>query len=349
MNVPAEQTPEPSPGWTAEREITPGAARQLIREAFAQLAGIELEEFAQGWDNTALRARTGTAGAGDVIFRFPRRAIALAGIRREVAWLPQLAPLLPLPVPVPAFVGLWSPASDSPDSDSPASEEEPWPFWGAALLPGSELAMAAPALEQRLEPAGQLGAFLRVLHTLPPDGFTIAGDAKLPLDPLGRANPAQRLAKTAACLDRLRECGLPAPFDAASDLINRAAELASPGRRAVICHGDLHARHILVGQGDAPAAASPQVTGIIDWGDLCLADPAVDLSIAFGAFSGPSRQAFFDAYGPIDADRELRARALAVSLNALLSEYAIAHVGAAGSVSALLPEVCDALARAVAD
>jgi aminoglycoside phosphotransferase (APT) family kinase protein len=41
----------------------------------------------------------------------------------------------------------------------------------------------------------------------------------------------------------------------------------------VLCHGDLHVRHLLV-DGDGSAA------GVIDWGDLCLADAAVDLSIA---------------------------------------------------------------------
>ena len=80
----------------------------------------------------------------------------------------------------------------------------------------------------------------------------------------------------------------------------------------MICHGDLHARHVLL-------AEDLTISGIIDWGDLCVADPAVDLSIAFGAFEGPSRQAFFASYGPIDGVRDLRARALAVSLNALLA------------------------------
>jgi hypothetical protein len=53
-----------------------------------------------------------------------------------------------------------------------------------------------------------------------------------------------------------------------------------PGRGAlVLCHGDLHVRHLLI-DGDGSAA------GVIDWGDLCLADAAVDLSIAYFAFAG---------------------------------------------------------------
>jgi aminoglycoside phosphotransferase (APT) family kinase protein len=318
------------PAWTPEREITPAGARRLVCESFPELTGAVVELFAQGWDNTAVRVRL---GSDDLIFRFPRRAIALAGIRRELAWLPQLASLLPLPIPVPTFSGSWT-----------SGEGEAWPFWGARMLSGNEFAEAALASEQRHQPASRLGAFLRVLHGLAPSDIAVAADAGLAFDPMNRGDPAPRAASTNACLDRLHERGLNAPLDAAAELVTRAAQLPPPLRPGVICHGDLHVRHVLV---STTGVAAPDITGVIDWGDLCLADPAVDLSIAFAAFSGEQRRAFFAAYGPIDADRELRARALAVSLSALLTEYALAQVRPDGSASALMPEVCDGLARAL--
>jgi aminoglycoside phosphotransferase (APT) family kinase protein len=273
------------PAWTPEREITLAEARQLVAAGFPDLANAEVELFAQGWDNTAVRWRS--SRLGELVFRFPRRAIALAGVRRELAWLPQLAPLLPIPIPHPAFAGSWS-----------SEGSEAWPFWGAPMLPGTELAVLIElAPRQRADLAGQLGAFLRVLHDVQPGDFEIAGDAQLAVDPMDRGPPS------------------------------------------VICHGDLHVRHVLVG-GSA-------ITGVIDWGDLCLADPAVDLSIAFAAFSEDQRQAFFTAYGSIDPDRELRARALAISLSALLTEYAMAQVSRDGSASPLLPEVSNGLSRAL--
>jgi aminoglycoside phosphotransferase (APT) family kinase protein len=62
---------------------------------------------------------------------------------------------------------------------------------------------------------------------------------------------------------------------------------------------------------------------VIDWGDSCLADASVDLSLAFCAFAGTTRRALLDAYGrPVDEERELRARVLAVSLCAALADYA---------------------------
>ncbi len=338
------------PTWTPERETDVAIARQLIRTDFPALADAEVRPFAQGWDNTAFLVRP--SSGSDLVFRFPRRAIALPGIRRELAWLPQLAPLLPAAIPVPQFLGSWNPedylAADRARSADNA--DAPWPFWGAAMLAGDELAIAAPAADERLVLARQLGAFLRELHSLDPGEFSVDTAAQLAVDPLNRGNPARRAETTAACLDRLRAAGLGAALDAAAELTARAAQLPPPPAPGVICHGDLHVRHVLVGP---PNARSPQVTGIIDWGDLCLADPAVDLSIAFGAFSGASRDAFFAAYGPINADRELRARALAISLNALLSEYALAHVdtqvASEASVRALLPEVSGALGRTLQD
>jgi aminoglycoside phosphotransferase (APT) family kinase protein len=318
-----------APTWTAEREISPALAGRLIRSQFPELADASVEPFAQGWDNTAFLVIC--ADATELVFRFPRRAIALPGIRRELAWLPRLAPLLPIPIPLPRFRGSWAAGDDA------------WPFWGAAMLPGDELAMTAPPAGERLVPARQLGAFLRALHSLEPPATGADPPAALPVDPMNRGHPAERAPNTLACLGRLDQAGLGAPLAAAAALIDRAAQLPPPATPGVICHGDLHVRHVLLG----PAADGSRATAVIDWGDLCQADPAVDLSIAFAAFSGAAREEFFAVYGPIDAERELRARALAVSLSALLTDYALAHVGAAGSISALLPEVSDGLSRAL--
>ena len=104
----------------------------------------------------------------------------------------------------------------------------------------------------------------------------------------------------------------------------------------VVSHGDLHVRHLLV-DGNARAA------GVIDWGDLCLAAPSVDLSLAYGGFAGEARTALLSEYGPVGAEQEMRARVLAVFLCAALAEYA-ADTGRAR----LLSEALAGLTRAVA-
>ncbi len=117
----------------------------------------------------------------------------------------------------------------------------------------------------------------------------------------------------------------------------RASYSRAGGGSLVVSHGDLHVRHLLV---DRDGSA----TGIIDWGDLCLADPAVDLSIAYFGFAGEARAHLLAAYRrPVSAERELAARACAVSLAASLAEYA-----ADDGRAPLLRECVAGLRRAVA-
>jgi len=83
----------------------------------------------------------------------------------------------------------------------------------------------------------------------------------------------------------------------------------------VLVHGDLHVRHLLVDEGGA-------LTGVIDWGDVCRADRAADLSLVWSLLPPAGRAAFLDEYGPVDEGTLLRARVLALFLCALLAVYA---------------------------
>jgi aminoglycoside phosphotransferase (APT) family kinase protein len=270
--------------WSPERVVDPAEAAGLIGAQFPQLRGAPVEPLATGWDNTVHLVDRRW------VFRFPRRAVALPGVEHEIAVLPRLAIRLPLAVPVPEFVG-------------EPSHRYPWPFWGAALIPGRELAEVETA-----EPAAALGRFLRALHD------TDHAALELPHDPMDRGVPAVRAGKARPVLDRLVTRGVVVP-SAVTALLLRADVADPPPGPAVLAHGDLHIRHVLVdGAGRA--------TGVIDWGDLCLADPAVDLSLAYGGFAGPARDALLAAYGPVPPERELAARVLAVSLCASLAEYA---------------------------
>ena len=100
--------------WSAEVVVDEHLARRLIGE-FPELETSSLRPLAEGWDNAVWVL--------DERWAFPRRAIAIPGVERELATLPRLASLLPLPVPEPVFVG------------RPA-DGYPWPFFGSRLLPG---------------------------------------------------------------------------------------------------------------------------------------------------------------------------------------------------------------------
>lgn len=281
------------PVWDPEVEVDVSRARALIGEQFPELADRPMRELASGWDNVVHLVDERW------VFRFPRRRIAVAGVQREIEVLARLAPNLPLPVPVPRFVGAPSGAY-------------PWPWFGTPYLEGAELAEAGLADAEREEIATSMGAFLRALHDPALASRVAAG---LPVDPMRRADMPFRVAVARRQLDELVAAGLWRRDPAVDELLAEAAGLPPPSR-VVVLHGDLHARHVLV----APDGAG--VAGVIDWGDVCTGDPSVDLSFAYAAFEGAARAAFIARYGPIDRLAELRARVIAAFVAAALLAYA---------------------------
>ncbi len=92
------------------------------------------------------------------------------------------------------------------------------------------------------------------------------------------------------------------------------AELLPPSRARALVHGDLHVRHVLVEEGT--------LSGVIDWGDVCLSDPAIDLVLVWSLLPPEGRAGFVAEYGPVSDEQLLRARVLALFLSATLLLYA---------------------------
>jgi aminoglycoside phosphotransferase (APT) family kinase protein len=130
--------------WDPEIAVDPALCRRLLEEQFPHLAGQQVRLLGAGWDNTVY------AVGEEWVFRFPRRQVVVTGLEVEIDVLPDLAPLLPLPIPVPQHVGV-------------PSDDFPWPFFGARMLPGVELCDASETSRERL--ASQVGRFLRQLHS----------------------------------------------------------------------------------------------------------------------------------------------------------------------------------------
>jgi aminoglycoside phosphotransferase (APT) family kinase protein len=299
------------PEWSPELVVDEPLARRLIADSFPQFEPGRLTLLAQGWDNAVWAGDDGWA------FRFPQRELGVRGVERELEVLPRLASLLPLPIPVPILKG-------EPRGDYP------WPWFGFRLLPGREAALAAIDDAARLRLAVPLARFLRMLHDR---GVDAVADLDVPVDPLGRGDPTVRVPRIRERLEELRRLGLGPPPETLETLLEVATSLP-PSLDEVLVHGDLHARHLLVDDDGAP-------TGVIDWGDVCLADPAVDLSLSWSLLPPAARRGFEHAYGAVDEATQVRARLLAVDLCASLAVY-----GRAEGVPALERESLAGLARA---
>lgn len=277
--------------WLADQEIKVGVARSVLEEQFPQLAPVSLRHLGTGWDNAAYVVNDA------IVFRFPRREIAVELLAVETAFLPQIVQRVPLAVPDPRWLGTPSEAFD-------------WPFAGYPLLPGRTACVADLSPQQRYLCAAPLGDFLRALHAIPSEE---AGRWGVPPDTIRRLDLAHRLPQVTARFDQIERGGLADNVPAARAALARAQGEYSPGTRCLV-HGDLYARHLIVD-------AAGTLTAVIDWGDAHRGDPAIDLAIAWSFLPPESRNAFLAAYGAITPAAWARARFKALYSMAMIIVY----------------------------
>jgi aminoglycoside phosphotransferase (APT) family kinase protein len=256
--------------WSPEHVLTPEQARLLVEAAFPRLAPAAVQALGVGFDNTAFRVN------GEYVFRFPRRQVAVPLIEAETRLLPMIAPRLPLAVPVPVLNGR-------------PMAGYPWPWSGYRMIPGRTACAAAPDDAARAATAEPLARFLAALHAVPAD---LAAGAGAGPDTWRRLDLAHRRPQAQDNLRRLAGRGVvqdPGPLQRILD----GAPAAYVPRGDTLVHGDLYVRHLLVDSDN-------RLTGVIDWGDAHLGDPAVDLAVAHTFLPPAAHAVFRRCYGVID-------------------------------------------------
>jgi aminoglycoside phosphotransferase (APT) family kinase protein len=231
------------------------------------------------WSDLPLR-RAQPDGTVHAIFRLgdelsvrvPRVDGSESSESKELEWLPRLAPRLPVEIPVP--VGQGHPTDDYP-----------W-FWeihtwvDGEMLPIDEI--------DAVQAARDLAAVVANLQGLDPVGA-----------PRGRGvDLAERDAFFREWLPKFTENPI------VEALWERALRVPPWDGPPVWHHGDLDMRNWLVRDG--------RVTGVIDWGEMGVGDPAVDVMVAWKLHSPEARDAFREAL-PIDDATWDRARGWIIS------------------------------------
>ena len=191
--------------------------------------------------------------------------IARAGqVERETRLLRVVATVSPVAVPVPLLT--------DPDRGCIAY----------AKLPGEPL-LALPDAVAHAAPVGAaLGGFLAALHALPVEPLAdIVGADDSP--------PAAWLGEARLLYDRLVSRIPPERRAAIAAFLHAEPPLASHAR--VVAHNDLGIEHVLVDP------ATWHVTGVIDWTDAALTDPARDFGPVYRDLGPDALDAALRAYG----------------------------------------------------
>ena len=284
-----------TPQWTADLHVDVPLATALIRSQFNDIAAVSVAAFGNGWDNTAFLVD------GTLLVRFPRRAAFAYLIETEVAVLSLIAAAVPLAVTAPTHVGR-------------PSEIYPYTFAGYPLIAGRTAITASLSERQRAELAVPLAQFLRALHAVPTGALVARGLRK---DDMGRLDHIKRRAHTQTRLETLAQRGLDDGTAFIAWMDAHPPQAPEPGALCVV-HGDLYAQHIVLNEERRPV-------GVIDWGDVHLGDPAIDLAVAHQLLPLAAHERFLQAYGPVDERTWNAARYRAIYHALIELDYGIAE------------------------
>jgi aminoglycoside phosphotransferase (APT) family kinase protein len=250
-----------------ELDLHEALVRRLLAEQFPEWAGLQLRRVVpDGTVNAIFRL------GDELAVRLARREGPTEPGGKELEWLPRLAPLLPVDVPVPVAQGR-------------PTGEYPW-FWGIHTWVDGE---TVPVEEiDALQAARDLAAFVTALQAIDPAGA-----------PPGRGVPlSERDESFRYWLARFEgDPTVAAEWERA---------LAAPpwDGPPVWHHGDLDVRNWLVREG--------RISGVVDWGEMGVGDPACEVMVAWKLHSPAARDAFRESLPTDDATWE-RARGWVVS------------------------------------
>ncbi|RWA73387.1 MAG: aminoglycoside phosphotransferase family protein [Mesorhizobium sp.] len=239
--------------------------RRLVDAQFPEWRHLPVSPVASGgWDN-----RTFHLG-DEMTVRLPSAAPYSLQVEKEHRWLPQLAPHLPLPIPMPLAMG--EPAAGYP-----------W-HWSIYRWIEGDTAKTGQITDLRAF-AISLADFLVALKRIDPTGGPAPGQHNF-----HRGGPLTVYDGEA----RLAIAALEGEIDTqAATIVWEAALAATWQGSPVWFHGDVAWGNLLVDEG--------RLSAIIDFGTSGVGDPSCDLAIAWTFFEAESRKAFRDRIAVDDA------------------------------------------------
>lgn len=253
---------------------------RLLAGQFPHWAHLPIQPVASaGTDNALYRL------GDDMVVRLPRIHWAVENLNKEYQWLPRLAPLLPVAIPLPLARG------------APA-EGYPWHWSIYRWLDGENPTIDHHGDSRQL--AVDLASFITALQRIDPMGGP----------PASRSEPlATRDEATRAAIEALREA---VDTDAVTAAWEAALEVPPWTGAPVWVHADLAPGNVLlVGQ---------RLGAVIDFSLVGLGDPACDLPVAWNLLPEGARD-LFRATLHVDDATWARGRGWALSIALIQLPY----------------------------
>ncbi|MCW3465834.1 aminoglycoside phosphotransferase family protein [Chitinophaga nivalis] len=231
--------------------------KRLLQAQLPQWAQLPVEEVhSAGTVNAIYRL------GADRVIRLPRIEEGMWQVEKEHHWLPVLAPLLPLTVPVPLVKGA-------------PGEGFPWSWSVYQWIAGDNATITRFGGDTAA--AVTLANFVNALQQIDPGTGPGPGTHNF-----FRGVPLAT--RDAATREAIRTLSHTQSMEAVTAVWDQALSAPVWDRSPVWIHGDLHGGNLLATEG--------RLSAVIDFGGLGVGDPACDLLAAWMLFTAPARAAF---------------------------------------------------------
>lgn len=227
-----------------------------------------------GWDNVVYLINN------DLVFRFPRREFGLTCMENEIIFLPIIKQHVSFPLSAPEWIGKPSPLY-------------PYPYAGYKILSGKALSDQEPQLIHDKQFAKTIAHWLKELHQIPIKPAyieTMEGEYEW------KVNVEHRTHLCKVNIAQYEKFYVDAGLDLKCllQIISHLEKWNFLPQKRCFVHGDLYSRHIIVNE-------KMQPTGIIDWGDIHIGHPGIDLAVGM-IFTQETFHTFLASYGEIDEE-----------------------------------------------
>ena len=261
--------------WNPDRELTLDLAIEVIRSSLPSLRVDDLTFLGAGWEFDAYLTSDGW------VVRFPRRQEMAGLFEKDERVHPLVSRQLPVSVAVPRIELHGKPAAGFP-----------YPIAAHRFIPGVPIDELDEQFLTSMAP--QIGSALAAIHSIPLDGARAAGVVEDQFDELGRR---EWLKSGLAALSRVGDAD-PVVRQAIAwvqNVSNASILDATSDTPLRFIHQDLSPEHVLANPGTG------RLTGIIDWTDAILGDPARDFVFLVGWRGWPFTEQVIGHYAmPVD-------------------------------------------------
>lgn len=245
---------------------------QAINNDFPEIDVHSISFLGAGVDNVAVEIND------HIVFRFPKTDYASKNLQKEISLLPHLAEYVNVAIPQFTYVG------------KPSNAFKKW-YVGYEAIAGQPLTKECYRKlegETQKELAKQLGEFVRRLHSFPLSSAEKCGVGLIDLREICRRDIKNIQERVFGSLPEDTRANIELLFD---DYLDNEENFRY---KQALLHGDLCEQHIYYD------TAGKRLTGVIDFSDVCIGDPAFDLHFLFNDYGSQFFHLFLQSYGAVE-------------------------------------------------